>query len=204
MNIIIVGCGKIGSTILASLVNEGHNVTALDCKADVLTELTNVYDIMSVCGSGTDCEVLEEAKVQDADLLIAATNSDEFNMLSCFLGKRMGAKNTIARIRNPQYNDSSLSFMRHQLDLSMSINPELMAAKELYHLLKLPSAAKVETFSVRNFQIVELKLKSNSALDGIKLSELRSKFNAKFLVCAVERDDEAYIPYGNLMLKSGD
>ncbi len=204
MNILIVGCGKIGSTILASLVNEGHNVTAIDSNADVLSQLTNIYDVMSVCGNGADCETLEEAKVADADLLIAATDSDEFNMLSCFLGRRMGAKHTIARIRNPQYNDSSLGFMKQQLDLSMSINPELMAARELYHLLKLPSAAKVETFSVRNFQIVELKLKQNSVLDGIKLSDLRSKFNAKFLICAVERDDEAYIPDGNFVLKSGD
>lgn len=204
MNILIVGCGKIGSTILARLVNEGHNVTAIDSDADVLSQLTNIYDVMSVCGNGADCETLEEAKVAEADLLIAATDSDEFNMLSCFLGKRMGAKNTIARIRNPQYNDSSLGFMKQQLDLSMSINPELMAAKELYHLLKLPSAAKVETFSVRNFQIVELKLKADSVLDGIKLSDLRSKFNAKFLICAVERGDEAYIPDGNFILKSGD
>lgn len=204
MNILIVGCGKIGSTILARLVNEGHNVTAIDSNADVLSQLTNIYDVMSVCGNGADCETLEEAKVAEADLLIAATDSDEFNMLSCFLGKRMGAKNTIARIRNPQYNDSSLGFMKQQLDLSMSINPELMAAKELYHLLKLPSAAKVETFSVRNFQIVELKLKADSVLDGIKLSDLRSKFNAKFLICAVERGDEAYIPDGNFILKSGD
>lgn len=204
MNILIVGCGKIGSTILASLVNEGHNVTALDSNPDVLSQLTNIYDVMSVCGNGADCETLEEAKVNDADLLIAATDSDEFNMLTCFLGKRMGAKNTIARIRNPQYNDSSLGFMKQQLDLSLSINPELMAARELYHLLKLPSAAKVETFSVRNFQIVELKLKADSVLDGMKLYELRSKFNAKFLICAVERGDEVYIPDGNFILKSGD
>lgn len=204
MNILIVGCGKIGSTILASLVNEGHNVTALDSNPDVLSHLTNIYDVMSVCGNGADCETLEEAKVNDADLLIAATDSDEFNMLTCFLGKRMGAKNTIARIRNPQYNDSSLGFMKQQLDLSLSINPELMAARELYHLLKLPSAAKVETFSVRNFQIVELKLKADSVLDGMKLYELRSKFNAKFLICAVERGDEVYIPDGNFILKSGD
>ena len=204
MNVLIVGCGKIGSTILSSLVNEGHNITALDSNPDVLSQLTNTYDIMSVCGNGADCETLEEARVSEIDLLIATTNSDEFNMLSCFLGKRMGAKNTIARIRNPQYNDSSLGFMKQQLDLSMSINPERMAAKELYHLLKLPSAAKVESFSVRNFQIIELKLKSNSVFDGIKLSNLRSKFSAKFLICAVERDEEAYIPDGNFILKSGD
>lgn len=204
MNILIVGCGKIGATILASLVNEGHNVTAIDSNPDVLSQLANVYDIMSVCGNGADCETLEEAGVSEIDLLIATTDSDEFNMLSCFLGKRMGAKYTIARIRNPQYNDSSLGFMKQQLDLSMSINPEKMAAKELYHLLKLPSATKVESFSVRNFQIIELRLKVDSVLDGIKLSDLRSKFSAKFLICAVERDEEAYIPDGNFILKKGD
>ena len=204
MNIIVIGCGKIGETLLASLVSEGHDVIALDNNPNVISQITNFYDVMGVCGNGTDCEVLEEANVSGADLVIAATNSDEFNMLSCFLAKRMGAKNTIARIRNPEYNDKSLGFMKQQLDLSMAINPELLAARELYSILKLPSAAKIETFSVRNFEMVELKLKNESVLDGERICDLRNKFKAKFLICAVQRGDEAYIPDGNFVLKSGD
>ncbi len=204
MNIIIVGCGKIGTTLLSSLVAEGHDVTVIDNNPNVVSEVTNIYDAIGVCGNGADCEILEEASADKAELVIAATDSDELNMLSCFMAKRLGTEQTIARIRNPEYNDRSLGFIRQQLDLSMAINPELMAAKELYSLLKLPSAAKVETFSVRNFEIIELKIKADSPLDGMKLSDLRNKYKEQFLICAVGRGDEAYIPDGNFVLKSGD
>lgn len=204
MKIIIVGCGKIGTTLLSNLVSEGHDVTVIDNNPAVVREATNIHDAIGVCGNGADCETLEEANAASADLVIAATASDELNMLSCFMAKRLGAKYTIARIRNPEYNDQSLGFILHQLDLSMSINPELMAAKELFALLRLPSAAKVETFSVNNFEIIELRLKANSPLDGMKLSDLRSKYKQKFLICAVGREDKAYIPDGNFVLKSGD
>lgn len=204
MKVIVIGCGKIGTNILSSLISEGHELTVIDKNATVLNEVTNVYDVMSVCGSGTDCEILEEADVAKADIVVATTSSDEFNMLSCFLAKRMGAKETIARIRNPEYNDQSLGFMRQQLALSHIINPELFTAYELYNILKLPCADKIETFSVRNFEMIELKLKENSDFDGVKISELRTKFKAVFLVCAVQRGEEVYIPDGNFVLKSGD
>lgn len=204
MNIIIVGCGKIGTTLLSSLVAEGHDVTVIDNDPIVVSEVTNIYDAIGVCGNGADCEILEEASVEKAELVIATTDSDELNMLSCFMAKRLGAEHTIARIRNPEYNDRSLGFIRQQLDLSMAINPELMAAKELYSLLKLPSAAKVETFSVRNFEIIELKLKTDSPLDGMRIMDLRNKYKEQFLICAVGRGDTAYIPDGNFVLKSGD
>ena len=118
--------------------------------------------------------------------------------------KRLGAENTIARIRNPEYNDNSLGFMKQHLGLSMSINPELLAAKELLNILKFPSAVKVETFSHRNFEMIELRLKENSVLDGLALYELRNKFNATFLVCVVQRGNEVTIPDGRFVLKSGD
>ena len=204
MKIIIVGCGKIGSTILASLTAEGHDVTAVEVDADLLTEITNVYDVMGVCGNGADCETLAEAGVADAELLVAATGSDEFNMLTCYLAGRMGARHTIARIRNPEYNDKSLNFMKQELGLSMAINPELLAAREMYHTLKLPTAAKVETFSRGNFEMIELHLKEDSPLIGVPLFELRSKFDAKFLVCVVGRGDEVYIPDGRFVLQAGD
>ena len=157
MKIIVIGCGKIGTNILSSLINEGHELTVVDKDASVLSGIANIYDVMSVCGSGTDCEILEEADVSKADIVVATTNSDEFNMLSCFLAKRMGAKETIARIRNPEYNDQSLGFMRQQLGLSHIINPELFTAYELYNILKLPCADKIETFGVRNFEMIEQK-----------------------------------------------
>ncbi len=204
MNIIVVGCGKIGATILANLVLEGHNVIAVDNDPLVIKELTNLYDIMGVCGNGADCDTLEEAQAKFAELVIAATDSDELNMLCCFLAKRMGAENTVARIRNPEYNDRSLGFMKQQLDISLAINPELVAARELYHILKLPSAAKIDTFSVKDFEMLEIKLKSDSVLDGVRLCDLRSKYKSKFLICAVQRGENAYIPDGSFELKSGD
>lgn len=204
MRIIVVGCGKIGTTILSSLVSEGHDLIAVDDDPKVLETITNVYDVMSVCGNGADCETLQEANVEKAELFVAVTGSDEFNMLSCFIAGKMGAAHTIARIRNPEYNDKSLNFMRQQLGLSMSINPELLAAKELFNILKLPSAVKIETFSSRRFEMMELKLGADSPLNGMRLCDFRSKYNAKVLVCAVSRKDEIYIPDGNFVLKSGD
>lgn len=204
MNILVAGCGKIGTTIIASLVAEGHDVTAMDNDSAVLDDITNIYDVIGVCGNGADCETLEEAGVEKAELFVAVTGSDELNMLSCFMAKKMGAKHTIARIRNREYNDRSLGFMRQQLGLSMSINPELLAAQELFNILKFPSAVKIETFSRRNFEMIELRLKSDSMLNGVQLSELRNKYKAKVLICVVQRGEQVYIPDGNFVLKDGD
>lgn len=204
MKIIVVGGGKIGSVLLNAFVKEGHDVVIVDNNAAVVDELTSIYDVMGVCGNGADCDTLSEAGISDCELLISVTDSDEKNMLACFMAKRMGASHTIARIRNPEYNDQSLGFMKEQLDLSMSINPELMAANELFRLLKMPSAAKVETFSGRNFEMVELRLKNDSVLDGLSLIEFRKKFQLNILICIVKRGEEVFIPDGSFVLKSGD
>lgn len=204
MNIIVVGCGKIGTAIISNLVSEGHDVTAVDNSQAVVSEIANIYDVMSVCGNGTDCETLTEAGVEKTDLFIAVTNSDELNMLSCFLAERMGASYTIARIRNPEYNDRSLNFMRQELNISMAINPELLMAQELYNILKLPSAFKVEYFSRRNLEMIEMRLKEDSPLCGIKLSKLREKQKINFLISAVLRQGKVIIPDGNFELHAGD
>lgn len=204
MNIIIVGCGKIGTTMIESLAFEGHNIVAIDNNPEVISEIPNLYDVMAVGGNGADCETLAEAGVENADLFAAVTSSDELNMLSCYIAKSMGAKQTIARIRNPEYNDESLGFMKDKLGISLAINPELLTARDLYNILKLPSAARVETFSRRNVEMIELKLKEDSVFDSMSLIELRKKYNLSFLISAVQRDDEVYIPDGNFILKKGD
>lgn len=204
MKIIVIGCGKIGSTLVSSLVNEGHDVLAIDKDVNVISEITNICDVMGICGNGADSDILEEAGAANADMVIAVTNSDEINMLSCFLAKKMGADKTIARIRNPEYNDKSLGYLKQYLEISLAINPELLAAKEFYNILRLPSAMKMETFSIRNFEMLELRLREDSPLADKKLSDLRSEYSAKFLICAVQRGEEAYIPDGNFVLKSGD
>lgn len=204
MNIMIAGCGKIGSTITESLVSEGHSVAIVDNDPAVVSEMTNICDVMGVCGNGADCETLEAGGVSSADLFVAVTGSDEFNMLSCFMAKKMGAQHTIARIRNPEYNEHSLGFMRQALDISMPINPELLTAHEIYNLLKFPSAVKIETFSQRDFEMIEIKLADDSPLDGLSLRELREKYNAKVLVSAVRRGSEVRIPDGRFVLHAGD
>ena len=204
MKIILVGCGKIGVALIGALVAEGHDLVVIDNRREVLDELTNQYDVMCMEGNGADCEALLEAGVDKSELFIAVTGSDELNMLMCFLAKRQGAGHTIARIRNPQYNDKSLGFLRQQLDLDLPVNPELLTAQELYHVLKLPAATKVESFSRRSFEMVELRLKEDSPLLGQRLMDLRSRFKAKFLICVVQRGNEVIIPRGDFILQAGD
>ena len=204
MKIIISGCGKIGATILESLVAEGHDIVAIDNNQSVIQEITNVYDVMGVCGNCFDCDVLEEAGISEAELFIAVAGSDESNMMSCFLARKLGAKHTIARIRNPEYNDKSLSILRHHFELSMSINPERLAAHEIFNILKFPSAVKIDSFSRRSFEMIEFRLKDDSVLDGLTLSGFRDKYKTQVLICCVLRDDEIFIPGGNFVLKSGD
>ncbi len=204
MNIIIVGCGKIGFSIVPDLIKEGHDITVIDTDNPTVEEITNMYDCMGVCGNGVDCTVLESAGVSQTDLIIAVTASDELNMLCCFLAREMGAKHTIARIRNPEYNGDSLAFMRHKLHLSMAINPERLMAQELYNILKIPSAFKVDYFARRNLEMIEVRLKPESDLCNKRISKIREKQKTEFIVAAVLRQGELVIPDGSFELKAGD
>lgn len=204
MKIVIAGCGKIGLTVLDSLVNENHQVIAIDNDPVVIDDIANAYDVMTVCGNAAAYEKLSEANVKDAELFIAATGSDELNMLSCFLAKRMGAKNTVARIRNKEFNTKNLAFLKQQFEISMVINPELLTAQAIYNVLKLPVASKSETFLRRSFEMVEIAIKPGSVLDGLKLADIRLKNVPQFLVCAVRRDHEVFIPNGMSVIQAGD
>lgn len=204
MRVIIVGCGKIGKAILESIVNEKHDIVAIDNDPNVIANVTNTYDVMAVCGNATSRELLAEADVAHADLFIAVTESDEVNMLSCFLAKKMGAQYTVARIRESEYNDSSLEFLTKQLDLSMPLNPEYLTAETLFNLLKLPSAVSVDTFAGKKIQILEMKVRENSRLTEMPLMEFRKKSPVSFLACAVKRGNDTVIPNGSFCLKAGD
>ncbi len=204
MNIVIAGCGKIGTAVLGALVAEGHDVTIIDNNPTVVSEITNIYDVIGLCGNGADSDILTEAGIENAELFAAFTGSDELNMLSCFIARRMGAKHTSARIRNLEFNDRSLGFLRQHLNLSMAVNPEKLAAREIFNILKLPSALKVESFSAKNFEMVEIRLKPDSALSGMTIEQMRKKYDYKFLVCIIQRGDKVYIPDGNFTLEAGD
>lgn len=204
MNIIVVGCGKIGTALVSNLVAEGHDVVAVDVYQSAISDITDTYDVMTVCGDAIDRETLLEAGVDKARLFIALTNSDEVNMLSCLLARRLGARHTIARVRKPSYSQESLGYLKSQLELSQTLNPEQLAASDIYNILKYPSAVKIEKFSSGSLEMMELRLNDNSPFVGMSLSELRLKFSARFLVCAVRRGENAYIPGGDFVLKSGD
>ena len=204
MKVIIVGAGKVGNTILESLVSENHNVVVIDRDPKTIAEISNVYDVMCVCGNGVDSDTLSEAEAEKAHLLIAVTGSDEFNMLCCFMAKKLGVPYTIARIRNPEYNDKSLGFIKQNLDISFAINPDAVAAKEIFNLLQLPGAESIETFSRRNFELIEMVIKPDSVLDNMTLMEMKKKYPASYLVGIVQRENEVYIPGGSFRLQSGD
>lgn len=204
MKIIVVGCGKIGGAVVSNLVSEGHDIVAVDTNPAVVEEMSNLYDVMCVCGNGADYDTLSEAGVENAEMLIAVTGSDELNMLCCFFANKMGANHTVARIRNPEFNDRNLGFMKQQLGISLVINPELLAAREMFNILKFPTALNIEEFSHRSFEMIEIRVKSASALAGLSLTEVRKKYPGNYLITTVGRSDGVYIPDGNFVLQAGD
>lgn len=205
MKIVVAGCGKIGKTIVRSLIEEKHEVTVIDVNQTVVEEIARETDVLCFSGNAAEYETLKSAGADKADLFIAATDSDEMNMLSCFAAKRMGARHTAARIRNSANNTvESMEFMKQQLELSLSFNPEMLTARAICDILKLPSALKVETFARKRFEMIELVLGSDSALDGVALINLKKFVKAKMLVCIVSRNGEVFIPNGSFVLKSGD
>lgn len=203
MKIVIVGDGKVGGTIANQLSLEGHDVIVIDNNAAVLANSGNTMDIFCIEGNGATASVLKEAGIQHADVLIAATSADEVNMLCCLLGKKLGAKNTIARVRNPEYFQQ-MNLIKEELGLSMAVNPELAAATEISRLLRFPSAIKIEPFARGRVELVELKIPEHSPLDGMPLWAIYKEFQVKILICAVQRAEEVIIPSGDFVLKAGD
>ncbi len=204
MRIIIAGCGKVGKAIIDSMTDDRHDITAIDNDPEVIEQVSNSYDVMAVCGSATSREMLLSARVNKADLFIAVTQSDEVNMLSCFLAKRMGAKHTVARIREADYNEDGLNFLVKELDLSMVLNPERTTAETLFDWLKLPSAMRVDNFAGKKVQLLELMIRKGSALCDVSVMDLRKKCSIEFVLCAVQRDDEVHVPNGTFVLREGD
>lgn len=203
MNIIIVGDGKVGLAITAQLSKEGHDLTVIDSNSKVLEQSVEQFDVMITHGNGASLPVLQRAGAEEADLLIAATSSDEVNMLTCILARKIGTKNTIARIRNPEYSEQ-LMLMRDELGLSMPINPEMSAANEIFHNLQLPSFLQRDSFAKGKVEIVALRIGETSPLRDKPLNKLYKSLSARVLICAVERKDQAFIPNGDFVLKKDD
>ncbi len=204
MNIIIAGGGKVGQTLARQLAAEGHDLTVIDQSQQVLTKTQERYDAITVLGNCASREVLLSAGVQEAELLIAATNADEVNLLCCMTAHGINPKlHTIARIRNPEYTDQILT-MRDVFPLSMTVNPEKQSASEIERLLKYPGFLRRDTFAKSRSEIVELRVEEGSKLCDVSLSEMNSIVKCKVLVCAVLRAGTAVAPNGSFVLREGD
>lgn len=204
MNIIIVGLGKVGRKLTECLSREKeHSVTVIDLRQDVLTDAVNTYDVMGITGSGASMEVLEEAGIASADILIAVTQSDELNLLTCLIASKLSSLSTIARVRNPEYKNE-IQLFKEDLGLAMIINPEQTAAREMARLLRFPSAVQIDTFAKGRVEILKFKIAPTSPLCNLRLAEISAKLGCNILICGVERGDEAIIPGGDFVLKAGD
>ncbi len=203
LRIIIVGCGKVGATLIEQLSREGHDITIIDKNAQKIQELTNLYDVMGIVGNGASYSTQMEAGIDESDLIIAVTDSDELNLLCCTVAKRVGNCAAIARVRTPDYS-KEVDYLREKLGLAMIINPELEAAKEAARILYLPTALEVNSFAHGQAELIKFKIPEGNVLDGVTVASLGKNISSKVLICAVERDGEVYIPSGNTKLFKDD
>lgn len=203
MKIIIAGCGKVGSTLTEQLAAEGHEVSVIDIDGKLVDMISAKYDVLGVEGNATSYRVQKEANVEEADLLIAVTNMDEINMLTCLIARKAGHCHTIARVRNPEYYQE-INYIREELGLSMSINPELAAASEIARLIQIPSALEVDTFAKGRVNMIKIQIPEKSVLDNLSIMEMAEKVNPNVLICIVERNHEVIIPRGNFVMRAGD
>lgn len=203
MRIIIVGCGKVGATITEQLSMEGHDIAVIDTNSDVIHDVTNNYDVMGVVGNGGSYSVQKEAGIEETDLLIAVTHSDELNLLCCLIAKKAGNCNTIARVRNPIYN-KEIGFIKEELGLSMTINPEYAAATEIARILRFPSAIEIDSFAKGRVELLKFVVEEGSMLCNRSLIEISREVRSDVLICAVERGEEVTIPNGSFVLKKND
>lgn len=203
MKIIIVGAGAVGSAICEQLVKEGHDVTVVDSDASSIAEISAAYDVTAVMGGSSDIEVLKQAGAESADMLIAVTQMDEMNILCCYAAKKLGTTHTAARIRNPEYG-AFMELVNDDMNLSIKINPEYAVAKKILHMLKFPTATKIDTFCDGRVEMAEFTVTEDSPIANLSVLDIREKFNINFLICGVKRGDKAYIPSGKFIINPGD
>lgn len=204
LNIIIVGCGKVGATLIEQLSKEGHDITIIDKNAQKIQAMTDLYDVMGLVGNGASYNVQMEAGIDNTDLIIAVTDSDELNLLCCTVAKRVGDCAAIARVRTPDYS-REVGYLREKLGLAMIINPELEAAKEASRILYLPTTLEVNSFAHGQAELIKFKIPENNVLDGITIAHLGKNIDiTNILICAIERDGEVYIPSGDFQMEKDD
>lgn len=203
MNIIVVGIGKVGYTVADQLTQENHDVTIIDTNEDVINDTLQDIDVIGVIGNGATSKTLTDAGVKDSDMVIALTGSDEINILCCLIAKKMGANNTIARVRNPQYS-GDLHIIKDTLGLTMAVNPEREAAAEFLRTLEFPVARNVNVFGRGKVDILSFVANESCNLLGKPIKDSFSKIKTPALACAVERGDQVFIPDGNFVIQEND
>lgn len=203
MNIIIVGCGKVGSTIAKQLCNEGYDVTVIDNNPNKLRAVSDGMDAMAMVGDGTSYTTLREAGIETADVLIAVTDSDEKNLLCCVIGKRTGNLAAIARVRNPVYSNER-DFLQKGFGLAMLINPESAGAEEMGRIFRFPSAIDIETFAKGKIELLTVRIPEKSLMVGNPLTYIHQKLRTDVLVAVVRRKGQVIIPSGDFVIEAGD
>ena len=203
LNIIIVGIGKVGSTLVEQLSKEGNDITIIDKNPAAVQAMSGLYDVMGVVGNGASYSVQMEAGIENCDLFIAVTESDELNLLCCTVAKRVSNCSAIARVRTPDYS-KEVEYLREKLGLTMIINPDLESAKEVARILYLPATLEVNSFAHGQAEMVKFKIPEGNILVNLPISQLGKAISHKVLICAVERDGEVFIPSGNFILEEGD
>ena len=203
MKIFIVGGGEIGRNLAVQLSHDGYELTVIDQEESVVNSMSNSADVICFQGNGASYGTLQDVNASEADMFISVTNSDELNILSCLTAHMLGAKHTIARIRDVDYARQN-RFYKDKLGLTMIINPELATAMEIYRLLRFPLATRVEVFAGGRAELVEMSVGDGSPLDGKRLIEINQNMGINLLICAVVRDGEAFVPKGDTTLKCGD
>ncbi len=203
MKIVIIGIGKLGKLLTKNFALDKHDITIIDRHPEIVEDTVNEFDVMGYTGNGASLNSLIEANATNADLLIASTSDDELNILCCVVAKKIGIRQTIARVRNPEYT-SQVSIMSQELNISFTVNPELDAASEISRILQFPSAIKMETFANNKVDLAEIKLDKNSHLINKSLKEIKERYPIRLLVCAVNRDDKVIIPRGDFVLREND
>lgn len=204
LKIIIVGCGKVGTTLVEQLTKEGHDITIIDKKAQKIEAITNMYDVMGIVGNGASYSVQMEAGIEETDLIIAVTESDELNLLCCTVAKQVGNCAAIGRVRTPDYS-SEIGYLREKLGLVMIINPELEAAKEMARILYLPTALEVNSFAHGQAELIKFKISEGNILAGLTIASMGKQLDTKnILISAIERGGEVIIPSGNFQMETGD
>ncbi len=203
MHIVIIGDGKVGYALAESLSQEDNDVVIIDRNEEALQKASNSLDVMTLHGNGLSAGMLDTAGVRQADILIAATSRDELNMVCCLTAKRLGAKHTIARIRDPEYANE-LGMLKRELGLDLIINPEQAAAAEIARLLRFTSASNVDTFARGAIELVEFRVAETDSIANAKLKDFTPKLNMRVLFPVVQREDEIIVPDGEFAMKPGD